>query len=82
MRSGKCEAYEPGCPNWDTTYNAPKYPKSKRVSVPLYPLRFKSGSFILMCADCRRNRLAKYPELEEFQGKWKAVSTEVNPEEA
>lgn len=65
MRVGKCEAFEKGCINWGEF--GPIYPKKFRKTVTLYPLRFESGSAIMMCSECRSNRLKKYPELEQWQ---------------
>lgn len=67
MRVGKCEVFSAECINYDKELRQPKYPKRRRVPVPLYPLRFESGSAIMMCSDCRNERLKLYPELGEWQ---------------
>lgn len=66
---GKCEVFEPVCPNYDKINKQPKYPKARRISMRLVGLRLSGGSSLLMCEACKRARLIKYPELEKFQGK-------------
>lgn len=60
----KCEAYEPGCPNWGEY--GPKTPKKFRVHTTIVTLKLKT-SYMRMCPQCKFNRLQKYPELKEYQ---------------
>ena len=82
--TGKCDVYSDKCKNWDgkpyTIIPSGIYPKSKRLSEPLYVLRYKNKEkmiegFLVMCASCKFESIKKYRARGLFNEKTMNVET-------
>lgn len=65
MRGGVCVGFEPVCPNWQK-------PRKWRRTTGITGLRLKS-SILFMCQPCKLARLAKYPQLTQYQHKAQSI---------